>query len=114
MLWKKVEELDPWEVQDKIENSDLNSVIIDVRELSEFVGDMGHISGAINIPASEFTGRMDEIRNKSGYDIILVCHTGDRSYAICRYLMDQGFQKVSHIRGGMVQWHLSGLEVKYE
>ncbi len=113
MLLRKVEELQPWEVQDKLEHGE-PVIIVDVREASEFIGEMGHIQGSVNVPASSIASGLGDLVNYSQNEIILVCHTGERSYALCRYLMDRGFDRVSHIRGGMVQWHLSGLQVEYE
>ncbi len=113
MLLKKVEELNPWDLQEKLERGD-PILIVDVREPSEFIGEMGHISGSINIPTSQIASGFEDMKKNFQGEIVLVCHTGERSYAVCRYLMEQGLEKVSHIRGGIVQWHLSGLGVEYE
>jgi len=113
MLSRKVEELNPWEFAEMIEeNGEGNILVVDVREMDEFLGEMGHIRGSINIPIKDLPAHMREFMDRK--KLAFVCNTGDRSYFACRYLMDNGINHVVHLKGGIVQWHLSGLEVEYE
>ncbi|MES2766065.1 MAG: rhodanese-like domain-containing protein, partial [Bacteroidota bacterium] len=52
------------------------TTIIDVRSRGEFAG--GHVAGSINIPLSELTERVDEVKNMP-QPIILCCKSGGRS-----------------------------------
>lgn len=115
MLSRKVDELDPWVLQEKIEDlGHENLKIVDVREFDEFMGDLGHIKNSLNIPVGSLPKNIHLFKEFSGMNIVFVCNTGDRSYFACRYMQDNGFSNVAHLKGGLVQWHLSGLEVEYE
>lgn len=113
MISRKVEELNPWEFFEAMDQEDNGKVlVVDVREMDEYIGDLGHIRGSMNIPLGELPKHLEMLRNRGR--IAFVCNTGDRSYFACRYLMDNGINQVLHLKGGLVQWHLSGLDVDYE
>jgi len=103
-----------------IEVSDLNRqfdngeavVIVDVRGPDEFVGPLGHIAGARNIPIGELTGRLSELAGLERQPIVLVCRTDKRSAAAGQTLHDAGFAHVSVLRRGMEQWNETGLPVE--
>lgn len=70
--------------------------IIDVREVDEYT--LGHISGAMLCPVSEFMNHLPKLsKNKQYY---VVCHSGSRSQAVCDFLGKQGYQ-VTNVMGGM-------------
>lgn len=70
--------------------------IIDVREVDEYT--MGHISGALLCPVSEFLNHLPKLSKSKSYYV--VCHSGSRSQAVCDYLGNQGYQ-VTNVMGGM-------------
>lgn len=72
-----------------------NVQVVDVRTPMEFGA--GHIEGAINIPVDELRGRMGEI-DKSR-PVLLICHSGLRSYVAMRVLKQYGYD-CSHLAGG--------------
>ena len=53
--------------------------IIDVRGPDEFVGELGHIPGAVNIPVGDIANRLIEIKVLGGKPVIMVCKTDRRS-----------------------------------
>lgn len=75
-------------------------LIVDVRELDEW--DRGHIVGAKHIPLSELPIRKSELDKSQ--EIIMVCHSGNRSARACEYLSDEGYQVVNML-GGMSIWY---------
>ena len=75
-----------------------NSIIIDVREISEF--ERGHIKGAINIPLSELRERTDEIPKDR--PVYLHCRTGQRSYNATLALQNLGFHNIVNITGSFL------------
>lgn len=77
-------------------------LILDVREPFEFSD--WHIPGAINIPISRVM-RNPEIEAPKDSEIIAVCAHGMRSAAAVRYLQMAGFENVSSLQGGMVEWN---------
>ncbi|MGH6923920.1 MAG: rhodanese-like domain-containing protein [Propylenella sp.] len=86
--------------------------VIDVRGPDEFTGELGHIANASNLPVGELAGRLTEINALKEGPVILVCRTDKRSANASAILRDAGFQDVSVLRGGMVEWNRSGLPVE--
>jgi len=78
-------------------------VIVDVREESEFVGDLGHISGAKNIPLATVTETMKQHERSAHY--LLVCRSGRRSRKACDLLAGMGFSHLYNLNGGMIAWN---------
>lgn len=115
MFSRKIEEMYPVELhvflQDEAESR--NYLVVDVREPAEYYGDMGHIKGSLHVPLMNLNDKLDEMRAESR-KIVFVCLSGERSYYACSFLKDQGVEDVINLKGGMIQWHLSGLDVEYE
>ncbi|MDO8840206.1 MAG: VTT domain-containing protein [Parvibaculum sp.] len=86
--------------------------LIDVREPDEFVGPLGHISGALNMPLGEIRDRMGEIETLRDHPVALVCRTDKRSASAAATLRSAGFRDVHVLRGGMEQWNRSGTPVE--
>ena len=80
--------------------------LIDVREADEY--ESGHVSGAINIPLSEFASRFDEVPNKLVY---FICRSGGRSMQACELCIDFGLTDVKNVAGGTMGWISAGNEV---
>ena len=68
--------------------------LVDVRTKDEF--SRGSIPGFINLPLNELRSRMSEL--PKGKEIILSCHSGQRSYIAQRMLLQHGF-KVKNLDG---------------
>jgi rhodanese-related sulfurtransferase len=81
-------------------NQGAKTTIIDLRE-PELYGE-GHISGAINIPFEQFKQRMGEINPEQ--PVVFVCHTGPMGDVTSTMLVEQGFENVSNLSGGMAKW----------
>lgn len=114
MFSRKIEEINPGELSEMLEDGGKDSyIIIDVREPAEYYGDMGHISDSLHIPLMELKDSLDKIREENR-KLVFVCNSGERSYYACSFLKDQGIENVMNLKGGMIQWHLSGLDVEYE
>lgn len=111
----KIEQLTPAEVQLLIdEHGEGGIAIIDVREPWEFESDTGHAKGSILIPMNDIPEKMEEIRRMSAQKKVgFICHSGERSFHVCRYLKENGIDNIFNIYGGMIKWSLSGLEVEY-
>ncbi len=76
-------------------------VVIDVRSAEEFA--IGHIDGAINIPAGELPSRIGEL--PSNTTIVTVCNLGGaRSCGAAQQLRDFGCSSVFVLRGGFRGW----------
>ncbi|MDA8143141.1 MAG: rhodanese-like domain-containing protein [Thermoplasmatales archaeon] len=115
MFFRKIDEINPADLASRIEDDGGdNFIIVDVREPQEYYGDMGHIRNSKLIPLTEIRDKVDEFSKTPEKEFVFVCASGERSYFACSFLKDQGIVNVRNLRGGMVQWHLSGLEVEYE
>ena len=80
--------------------------LIDVREADEY--ESGHVPGAVNIPLSDFTNRIDEIPKKLVY---FICRSGGRSMQACEICVDFGLTNVKNVAGGTIGWISAGNEV---
>jgi uncharacterized membrane protein YdjX (TVP38/TMEM64 family)/rhodanese-related sulfurtransferase len=87
-------------------------VVIDVRTPEEFVGPLGHICGARNIPVSELCQSVQANHEMRNTAIVLVCKSDKRSVRGAALLRDAGFEHVSVLRGGMGDWKRNGYPVE--
>ena len=86
--------------------------IVDVRGRDEFVGPLGHIATARNIPVAELESRLSELAGLERGPIVLVCRTDKRSATAARTLRTAGFTQVNVLRRGMEEWNETGLAVQ--
>jgi uncharacterized membrane protein YdjX (TVP38/TMEM64 family)/rhodanese-related sulfurtransferase len=85
--------------------------VVDVRGPDEFIGPLGHIAAARNIPIAELNSRLSELAGLERASIVLVCKTDKRSSAAAQTLHTAGFAHVSVLRRGMEQWNKASLPV---
>lgn len=81
-----------------------NAQLIDVRETDEFAE--VRAKGAVNIPMSEFVGRVGELDQDK--DIYLICKAGGRSHNVGEYLEQRGIDAIN-VAGGTDGWVAAGL-----
>ena len=65
-----------------------------------------HIPGANLIPLGELASRVDELPKDQ--EIVVVCHSGNRSAKGRDILLKAGFTQVTSMAGGMTQWEAAG------
>ena len=87
-------------------------LILDVRTMEEYTGELGHIDGAVLIPVQELKERVGEIEKYKDKKVLVVCHSGVRSRKASDLLMQSGFKKVFNIADGMVGWDSQKYPVK--
>ncbi|MCL4315189.1 MAG: rhodanese-like domain-containing protein [Candidatus Thermoplasmatota archaeon] len=110
-MQRKVNQIRPHEIAMARDQGE-EILIVDVREPFEYHGELGHVPGSLNIPMQQIPENLHIFRNAKG-NVALICHTGERSHYTCLFLLDQGITNVMNVDGGMVKWHLSGLDVEY-
>jgi len=76
--------------------------VLDVREVDEFSGPLGHIAGAILIPLGELSARTGELSHDR--PIVAVCRAGSRSAQAISILKANGFDDIANLTGGMLRW----------
>ncbi|MCW8900619.1 MAG: rhodanese-like domain-containing protein [Gammaproteobacteria bacterium] len=81
--------------------------VIDIRNPAELL--RGIIPGSEALPMHTIPLRMSELSRD--VKTVMVCHSGARSAQACMYLMQQGYENVFNLRGGMMAWHGNGHEI---
>lgn len=74
--------------------------LLDVRQHEEVA--INQIPGATHIPMSEIQQRTTEL--DASRRTVVYCHHGMRSYQVAAYLVEQGFNDVSNLDGGINQY----------
>jgi len=74
--------------------------VLDVRENHEVA--LCAIPGAVHIPMQEVPHRLEELDTKAR--TVVYCHHGMRSHAVASYLLEQGFEDVANLAGGIDGW----------
>lgn len=83
-----------------------NSVVVDLREGSEFKA--GHIVNSVNIPYSKLSKETAEVASYKDKTIILVDKLGQHAGAVGRLLGKEGFE-VRRLNGGIAEWQAQSL-----
>ena len=94
--------------KDLAEALEAGAVVIDVRELDEYVE--SHIAGVRLIPMSELQQRWEEIPTDQGR-VYLVCAVGARSGRAAAALRQAGVDAVN-VAGGLKAWRRDGRPVE--
>ncbi|MBE0502222.1 MAG: rhodanese-like domain-containing protein [Desulfuromonadales bacterium] len=77
-------------------------LLLDVRTPGEFQS--GHIKGAVLIPVQQLQKQLAALTPHKEREILIYCATGNRSTVAARILIENGFEKISNIRYGIVDW----------
>lgn len=83
-------------------------LVIDVRNPVEFSA--AHVPGAVNIPHTDLELRVDDLDDSNG--IVVYCIVGRRTRDAEHVLLDNGFDNVYHLKGGLGSWLGSGRRVE--
>ena len=94
--------ISPAELAERMKNGEPVN-LIDVREPIEY--EIAHIEGAQLFPLSCFQEQAEDIAAlEPETEIVVMCHHGVRSAQVCRYLMQNGFERVFNLDGGIDAW----------
>ncbi len=75
-------------------------VLVDVREPHEW--EIAHLPGATLIPLARLPERVSELDTRR--EVVLYCHTGQRSARALEFLRQAGYRKLRNLRGGIDAW----------
>ena len=81
--------------------------VIDIRQPAEL--NSGIIPGAEALPMHIIPLRISEFKRDE--KLIMVCRSGARSAQACMFMQQHGYDNVFNLRGGMIAWAGSGLEI---
>lgn len=87
-----------------------NALVLDVRDEPEYKA--GHIIGAKWIPVLKLKDRIGELERHRDQDIVVVCHSGNRSATAVSILNNREFKRVYNLAGGMMGWQKAELPVE--
>lgn len=82
-------------------------VLLDVRELKELEGELGHLHEIKHIPIASLSSRLAELEQYKDKEIVTICRTGGRAHTAAQILMQAGFKRVYVLAGGMIAWRKS-------
>jgi rhodanese-related sulfurtransferase len=84
--------------------------LLDVREPDEWAA--GHAPDAHHLPMMEVPARMAEVPTDT--EVVVVCRSGGRSGQVVSYLMNNGWDNVKNLDGGMQSWSAAGRDLVSE
>ncbi|HUL41611.1 MAG TPA: MBL fold metallo-hydrolase [Burkholderiales bacterium] len=108
----QVRQLNASEVQALVKG-DAPPLILDVREPNEYFGELGHIRGSKLVPLKDLASRANEFEAHKNKHVIAICRAGVRSTTAAAILTSVGFEQVSNLRGGMLEWVEQQLPVEH-
>lgn len=100
------------EISPKVAMEELakGALLVDVREQDEVEEFACDVPETVVMPLSEFKSKYGELPKDR--DLIMVCAGGGRSLYAARFLMEQGYERVVNLYGGVFTWNSLGLPVK--
>jgi rhodanese-related sulfurtransferase len=89
----------------------MNTVIIDVRENDEYLGE--HIENSIHIPMGEFAYKIPSLAHNLGNkDIVIMCRSGTRAQMAYDQIKELNLKNISVYPGGILEWKNQGNPTK--
>lgn len=107
----QVRQLDAAEVKSRLDSAG-PPFVLDVREVQEYTGELGHIRGSTLVPLRELAARVTELEGHKPGPTVVVCRSGVRSTTAAAILEGLGFDRVYNLQGGMVDWNDRKLPVE--
>lgn len=95
---------------DELSQKAADVAMIDVREPSEYTGELGHIHGAELVVLGSLPDRIDSLPKDK--PLVFICKSGGRSARAAAFAQANGFDQVYNMRGGMLLWNSLGLPVE--
>jgi uncharacterized membrane protein YdjX (TVP38/TMEM64 family) len=87
-------------------------LLLDVRPLEAYNGDLGHIRQARHIPLNELPQRLNELGDYLEQPVITICRTDRMSSQAAQLLAQNGFADVHVVKQGMVDWNKNGYPIE--
>lgn len=81
--------------------------VVDIRSQKEF--ENGHIIDAININVDQLANQLNKLKKYKDKGIIFCCASGSVSPKEARKLMNEGYEKVYCLKGGILSWQNANL-----
>jgi UPF0176 protein len=104
--------VEPSEFREILKQEDENTVILDVR--SNYEHSLGKFKNAVTLDMEnfrEFPDKMEELRQFKNKKIVTYCTGGIKCEKASAFLLEQGFENVYQLHGGIIKY---GLEAEGE
>ena len=88
--------------QEVLENTK-DLTLIDVREVSEYTGELGHAAGTQLIVLSTLPEKLKTIPTDK--PVVFICRSGGRSSQAASFAKANGLTDVYNMQGGMLLWN---------
>jgi rhodanese-related sulfurtransferase len=82
--------------------------LLDVREPWEY--EEAHIPGVTLLPMGDIAANLDQIPTE--LQVIVTCRSGNRSGQVAQFLRENGFDNISNMSGGILEWQAAGYPVE--
>lgn len=86
--------------------NDPDTIIVDMRNHYEY--EVGHFENAIEVPAETFRDQLpmaiEMLEDKKDKNVIMYCTGGIRCEKASAYFLQQGFENVYHLEGGIIHY----------
>ena len=86
-----------------------NALVVDLRDKKEF--DQGHLVGSLNVPYSALETRVEELAKYKDRPVVLICRMGQHAGSAGTVLRKKGFENISRLTGGFMEWRNQNLPV---
>ena len=86
-------------------------VVVDVRNPEEYSGPRGHIAGARNVPIVDMPAQNLDIICAKGCLVVTTCGSSGRNEQAAEIMIENGFEQVAVLRGGLAAWSEAGFFV---
>ena len=105
---EQIDEIGVTEAAGLVESAD-PPLVVDVRERHEW--DEGRLPNAVHIPRGSLESRIERAAPDRATPILVYCATGARSAFATKTLEELGYEHVTNLDGGIVEWKRSGQPV---
>ena len=105
--------LDVATLKARLERSE-SPLILDVRPADDFIGEQGHLPGALNLPLETLAEGLEALGTDLERPIAIVCRTDRRSAKAADLLARRGYARAQVVQGGMTAWHAHGWAVSFD
>ncbi|MBA3434559.1 MAG: molybdopterin-synthase adenylyltransferase MoeB [Actinobacteria bacterium] len=104
----EIEEISSIDAQALIEAREA-PLFVDVREPDEW--EEGHIPGAIYVTRGRLESRIEGLVPDKSRPLVVYCASGSRSAFATKALAEMGYEDVSSLAGGFVDWKRNGFDI---
>jgi len=101
-----IKEIDAQQLAERMQQPD-DILVLDIRSDMEVA--QGCLPHAQHLPMHLIPLKIQDLPKDK--EVILYCRSGSRSYHACSYLAQQGYNNAVNLRGGIIAWVRSGLEL---